>query len=386
MGLPCLSRDLVFELLAKDGAARRGELTLPHGKVQTPVFQAVGTYGTVKAMTPRDLRDCGTQMLLGNTFHLMLRPGDERIRDLGGLHKFMQWDGPILTDSGGFQEFSLGDLRKMTEHSVVFRSPVNGDKVELTPESSIQVQGNLGSDVVMVLDECTAHPATYEQANASMELSMRWAARCKTTFENTQAGSMNPGSKLFGIVQGGMFEDLRSESLQSLKSIEFDGYALGGLSVGESKEDMIRVLNHITPEMPEHKPRYLMGVGTPEDLVRAVGRGVDMFDCVMPTRNGRNGYLFTSTGVVKIRNAQHKNADIALDENCNCYTCSHFSRAYLHHLDRCGEMLGAMLMTQHYLHYYHQLMALLRGSIETGTFLKLAISLQNQWNCDHELV
>ena len=386
MGMPCLSRDLVFELLAKDGAARRGELTLPHGKVQTPVFQAVGTYGTVKAMTPRDLRDCGTQMLLGNTFHLMLRPGDERVRDLGGLHRFMQWDGPILTDSGGFQVFSLGDLRKMTEHSVVFRSPVNGDKVELTPESSIQVQGNLGSDVVMVLDECTAHPATYEQANASMELSMRWAARCKTTFENTQAGSMNPGSKLFGIVQGGMFEDLRSESLQNLQQIEFDGYAIGGLSVGESKEDMIRVLNHITPEMPEHKPRYLMGVGTPEDLVRAVGRGVDMFDCVMPTRNGRNGYLFTSAGVVKIRNAQHRNADVALDENCNCYTCSHFSRAYLHHLDRCGEMLGAMLMTQHNLHYYHQLMAQLRGSIETGTFWNLATSLQNQWNCDHELV
>ena len=386
MEMPCLSRDLVFELLAKDGAARRGELTLPHGKVQTPAFQAVGTYGTVKAMTPRDLRDCGTQMLLGNTFHLMLRPGDERIRDLGGLHKFMQWDGPILTDSGGFQVFSLGDLRKMTEHSVVFRSPVNGDKVELTPESSIQVQGNLGSDVVMVLDECTAHPATYEQANASMALSMRWAARCKTTFENTQAGSMNPGSKLFGIVQGGMFEDLRSESLQNLQQIEFDGYAIGGLSVGESKEDMIRVLNHITPEMPERKPRYLMGVGTPEDLVRAVGRGVDMFDCVMPTRNGRNGYLFTSAGVVKIRNAQHRNADVALDENCNCYTCSHFSRAYLHHLDRCGEMLGAMLMTQHNLHYYHQLMAQLRGSIETGTFQNLATSLQNQWNCDHELV
>ncbi len=386
MGMPCLSRDLVFELLAKDGAARRGELTLPHGKVQTPVFQAVGTYGTVKAMTPRDLRDCGTQMLLGNTFHLMLRPGDERVRDLGGLHRFMQWDGPILTDSGGFQVFSLGDLRKMTEHSVVFRSPVNGDKVELTPESSIQVQGNLGSDVVMVLDECTAHPATYEQANASMELSMRWAARCKTTFENTQAGSMNPGSKLFGIVQGGMFEDLRSESLRNLQQIEFDGYAIGGLSVGESKEEMIRVLDHITPEMPEHKPRYLMGVGTPKDLVRAVGRGVDMFDCVMPTRNGRNGYLFTSAGVVKIRNAQHRNADIALDENCNCYTCSHFSRAYLHHLDRCGEMLGAMLMTQHNLHYYHQLMAQLRGSIETGTFRNLATSLQNQWNCDHELV
>ena len=374
----------MFELLVKDGAARRGELNLPHGKVQTPVFQAVGTYGAVKAMTPEDLRGTGTQMLLGNTFHLMLRPGDERIRDLGGLHEFMQWSAPILTDSGGFQLFSLGDLRKMTEHGVVFRSPVNGDKVELTPESSIRVQGNLGSDVV--LDECTAHPATHAQAKASMELSMRWAARCKTTFEQEQASSMNPGSKLFGIVQGGMFEDLRSESLQNLQQIEFDGYAIGGLSVGESKEDMNRVLGHITPEMPEHKPRYLMGVGTPEDLVRAVGRGVDMFDCVMPTRNGRNGYLFTSTGVVKIRNAKHKNADIALDENCDCYTCSHFSRAYLHHLDRCGEMLGAMLMTRHNLHFYHHLMAQLRGSIETGTFCNLATSLQNQWNCDHELV
>ena len=376
----------MFKLLAQDGAARRGEITLPHGVVQTPVFQAVGTYGTVKAMTPRDLREAGTTMLLGNTFHLMLRPGDERIRDLGGLHEFMHWDAPILTDSGGFQVFSLGDLRKMTEHSVVFRSPVNGDRVELTPESSIRVQGNLGSDVVMVLDECTAHPATHEQAKASMELSMRWAARCKKTFEQERAGSMNPGSKLFGIVQGGMFEDLRSESLRNLEQIEFDGYAIGGLSVGESKEDMVRVLTHITPEMPENKPRYLMGVGTPEDLVRAVGRGVDMFDCVMPTRNGRNGYLFTSLGVVKIRNAKHRDADVPLDENCQCYTCRHFSRAYLHHLDRCGEMLGAMLMTQHNLHYYHRLMAQLRGSIENGTFHNLATSLQNQWNCDHELV
>ena len=315
----------MFEVLTQDGAARRGELTLPHGKVQTPVFQAVGTYGTVKAMTPRDLRDVGTQMLLGNTFHLMLRPGDQRIRDLGGLHEFMHWDGPILTDSGGFQVFSLGDLRKMTEHSVVFRSPVNGDRVELTPESSIQVQGNLGSDVVMVLDECTAHPATHAEAKSSMELSMRWAARCKTTFEKEREGSMNPGSRLFGIVQGGMFEDLRSDSLRGLQDIEFDGYAIGGLSVGESKEDMKRVLTHITPEMPENKPRYLMGVGTPEDLVMAVSRGVDMFDCVMPTRNGRNGYLFTSEGVIKIRNAKHKNSDIALDEHCGCYTCENFS-------------------------------------------------------------
>jgi queuine tRNA-ribosyltransferase len=346
----------------------------------------VGTYGTVKAMTPRDLRESGTQMLLGNTFHLMLRPGDERIRDLGGLHEFMHWDGPILTDSGGFQVFSLGDLRKMTEHSVIFRSPVNGDRVELTPESSIRVQGNLGSDVVMVLDECTAHPATHAEAKASMELSMRWAARCKTTFEQERSGSMNPGSRLFGIVQGGMFEDLRDESLRGLEQIEFDGYAIGGLSVGESKEDMERILTHTTPQMPEHKPRYLMGVGTPQDLVLAVSRGVDMFDCVMPTRNGRNGYLFTSNGVVKIRNAKHKNADEPLDPNCACYTCENFSRAYLHHLDRCGEMLGAMLMTQHNLHYYHNLMAQLRGSIETGTFRNLAESLQNQWNANHESV
>lgn len=376
----------MFELLAQDGAARRGVLALPHGRVQTPVFQAVGTYGTVKAMTPRDLRDVGTQMLLGNTFHLMLRPGDERIRDLGGLHSFMHWDGPILTDSGGFQVFSLGDLRKMTEHSVVFRSPVNGDRVELTPESSIAVQGNLGSDVIMVLDECTAHPATHDEAKASMELSMRWAARCKVTHEAQQASSMNPGSKLFGIVQGGMFEDLRSVSLRGLQDIEFDGYAIGGLSVGESKGDMLRVLNHITPEMPEHKPRYLMGVGTPEDLVRAVACGVDMFDCVMPTRNGRNGYLFTSTGLVKIRNAKHKDADIPLDDQCSCYTCNNFSRAYLNHLDRCGEMLGAMLMTQHNLHFYHNLMAQLRGSIETGTFRSLAKALLNQWNRDNEFV
>lgn len=376
----------MFELLAQDGAARRGVLALPHGRVQTPVFQAVGTYGTVKAMTPRDLRDVGTQMLLGNTFHLMLRPGDERIRDLGGLHSFMHWDGPILTDSGGFQVFSLGDLRKMTEHSVVFRSPVNGDRVELTPESSIAVQGNLGSDVIMVLDECTTHPATHDEAKASMELSMRWAARCKVTHEAQQASSMNPGSKLFGIVQGGMFEDLRSVSLHGLQGIEFDGYAIGGLSVGESKGDMLRVLNHITPEMPEHKPRYLMGVGTPEDLVRAVACGVDMFDCVMPTRNGRNGYLFTSTGVVKIRNAKYKDADIPLDDQCTCYTCNNFSRAYLHHLDRCGEMLGAMLMTQHNLHFYHNLMAQLRGSIETGTFRSLTKALLNQWNSDNEFV
>ena len=370
----------MFELLAKDGAARRGELTLPHGKVQTPVFQAVGTYGTVKAMTPRDLRDCGTQMLLGNTFHLMLRPGDERIRDLGGLHKFMQWDGPILTDSGGFQVFSLGDLRKMTEHSVVFRSPVNGDKVELTPESSIQVQGNLGSDVVMVLDECTAHPATHEQAKASMELSMRWAARCKTTFENTQAGSMNPGSKLFGIVQGGMFEDLRSESLRNLQQIGFDGYAIGGLSVGESKEDMIRVLNHITPEMPEHKPRYLMGVGTPEDLVRAVGRGVDMFDCVMPTRNARNGMLFTAEGIINIKNKKWETDFSPIDPTGYCFADLEYSKAYVRHLFTVNEMLGKQICTLHNLSFYLWLVREARKHILAGDFASWKSKMVSQLN------
>lgn len=337
-------------------------------------------------MTPVDLTATGTQMLLGNTFHLMLRPGDKQIRELGGLHEFMGWSGPILTDSGGFQVFSLGDLRKLDEHGVVFRSPVNGDKVELTPESSIQVQANLGSDVVMVLDECTAHPATLKQAEESMQLSLRWAQRCRSAFDQDREGSANPGAKLFGIVQGGMYENLRQVSLEGLQEVGFDGYAIGGLSVGESKDDMDRVLSALLPHMPEQKPRYLMGVGTPQDLVRGVALGVDMFDCVMPTRNGRNGYVFSHSGVVKIRNAKHKNSQLPIDERCDCYTCKNFSRAYLHHLDRCGEMLGAMLMTQHNLHYYHNLMAQLRGAIETGTFRTLARSLFNDWNNNDESV
>lgn len=376
----------MFELLKTDDTARRGRLQLPHGTVETPVFQPCGTYGSVKGMTPVDLTATGTQMLLGNTFHLMLRPGDKQIRELGGLHEFMGWSGPILTDSGGFQVFSLGDLRKLDEHGVVFRSPVNGDKVELTPESSIQVQANLGSDVVMVFDECTAHPATPKQAEESMQLSLRWAQRCRSAFDQDREGSVNPGAKLFGIVQGGMYENLRQVSLEGLQQVGFDGYAIGGLSVGESKEDMDRVLSALLPHMPEQKPRYLMGVGTPQDLVRGVALGVDMFDCVMPTRNGRNGYVFSHSGVVKIRNAKHKNSQLPIDERCDCYTCKNFTRAYLHHLDRCGEMLGAMLMTQHNLHYYHNLMAQLRGAIETGTFRTLARSLFNDWNNNDESV
>ncbi|MEQ8857760.1 MAG: tRNA guanosine(34) transglycosylase Tgt [Pseudomonadales bacterium] len=363
----------MFELLASDGAARRGRLRTGHGTVETPVFMPCGTYGTVKAMTPAALADVGTQILLGNTFHLMLRPGDERVRDLGGLHRFMNWPGPILTDSGGFQVWSLGELRRISENGVVFRSPVNGDRVELTPEISMRVQRNLGSDVVMVFDECTPHPATEDQARVSMTLSLRWAERCRRAY-----GAGDPGL-LFGIVQGGMFDDLRRESLDGLQRLGFDGYAIGGLSVGESKAEMDAVLRGLLPHMPAERPRYLMGVGTPEDLVRGVALGVDMFDCVMPTRNGRNGYAFTSRGTVKIRNARHRLADQALDPACSCYTCANFSRAYLHHLDRCGEMLGAMLMTHHNLAYYHGLMARLRDSIETGTFRSLIETLQNGW-------
>ena len=333
-----------------------------------------GTYGTVKGMTPESLEVVGTQILLGNTFHLMLRPGDARVANLGGLHRFMGWQHPILTDSGGFQVWSLGDLRKISEDGVLFRSPVNGDRIMLTPERSIEVQANLGADITMSFDECTPYPATVDEARASMDLSTRWAARGKKVFDGSA------GNVLFGIVQGGMHTDLRAEHLAALKDIGFDGYAIGGLSVGEPKEDMARVLEALLPHMSEEQPRYLMGVGTPQDLVLGVSLGVDMFDCVMPTRNGRNGFAFTSTGVVKIRNARHKDADEPLDAECGCSTCSRYSRAYLHHLDRCGEMLGAMLMTHHNLHYYHDLMARLRGSIETGTFRPLIESLEDGWN------
>ncbi|SFN06585.1 tRNA-guanine transglycosylase [Marinobacter pelagius] len=349
-----------FEKITEDGRARRGRLTFPRGAVETPAFMPVGTYGTVKGMLPRDIHEIGAQIILGNTFHLMLRPGTEVVKAHGDLHDFTQWQGPILTDSGGFQVFSLGEMRKITEEGVTFRSPVDGSKVELSPEIAIRVQRDLGSDIVMIFDECTPYPATEKQARESMELSLRWAERSK------QAHEGNPAA-LFGIVQGGMYEGLRDKSLEGLTEIGFDGYAIGGLSVGEPKEDMIRILDHLPPKMPEDKPRYLMGVGRPEDIVEAVRRGVDMFDCVMPTRNARNGYLFTSTGIVKIRNARHRHDTSPLDERCDCYTCQNFSRSYLHHLDKCGEMLGSQLNTIHNLRFYQNLMAGLRGAIEAGT-------------------
>ena len=362
----------MFEVLATDGAARRGRLTTRHGTVETPVFMPCGTYGTVKGMTPRVLDEVGTQILLGNTFHLMLRPGDEAVRALGGLHGFMHWDGPILTDSGGYQVFSLRELRKVAEHGVTFRSPINGDVVELTPEESIDAQHNLGADIVMSFDECTPYPASETEAEASMRLSMAWARRGRDRHADHD-------SLLFGIVQGGMFPGLRDESLAALTAIGFDGYAIGGLSVGEPKEEMDAVLCHIAPAMPADRPRYLMGVGTPADLVRGVSLGIDMFDCVLPTRNARNGYLFTSTGVVKIRNAAHRADPGPVDQECACYACQNFSRAYLHHLDRCGEMLGAMLMTIHNLRYYHDLMARLREAIEAGTLAGLARTVSIGW-------
>ncbi len=349
-----------FEKLGEDGRARRGRLTFPRGTVETPAFMPVGTYGTVKGMLPRDIHEIGAEIILGNTFHLMLRPGTEVVKAHGDLHDFTQWQGPILTDSGGFQVFSLGEMRKITEDCVTFRSPVDGSPVELSPEIAIQVQRDLGSDIVMIFDECTPYPATERQAKDSMELSLRWAQRSKDAHEG------NPAA-LFGIVQGGMYEGLRDLSLEGLTDIGFDGYAIGGLSVGEPKEDMIRILDHLPPKMPEDKPRYLMGVGRPEDIVEAVRRGVDMFDCVMPTRNARNGYLFTSTGIVKIRNARHRHDTSPLDERCDCYTCKNFSRSYLHHLDKCGEMLGSQLNTIHNLRFYQNLMAGLRGAIEAGT-------------------
>ncbi|WP_111640925.1 tRNA guanosine(34) transglycosylase Tgt [Marinimicrobium alkaliphilum] len=348
-----------FELDTTDGRARRGRLRFPRGTVETPAFMPVGTYGTVKAMLPRDIESIGAHIILGNTFHLMLRPGTEVVKAHGDLHDFMQWQGPILTDSGGFQVFSLGKLRKITEEGVTFSSPINGDKIFMDPEVSMQVQRDLGADIVMIFDECTPYPATEREARASMELSLRWAQRSKDAHGDSP-------SALFGIVQGGMYEDLRSESLKGLTEIGFDGYAIGGLSVGEPKEDMIRILDSLPAQMPADKPRYLMGVGKPEDIVEAVRRGVDMFDCVMPTRNARNGHLFTREGVIKIRNAKHKHDTSPLDAHCACYSCANFSRAYLHHLDRCGEMLGAQLNTIHNLHFYQQLMEELRAAIAGG--------------------
>jgi len=348
-----------FQLKNTDGDARRGTLEFERGNVETPAFMPVGTYGTVKGMLPRDIRETGAEIILGNTFHLMLRPGTDIVRAHGDLHDFIGWSGPILTDSGGFQVFSLGDMRKVTEEGVAFRSPVDGSPVFLDPERSMAVQKELGSDIVMIFDECTPYPATEAEARHSMELSLRWAARSKV------AHGDNP-SALFGIIQGGMYEPLRKTSLDGLLEIGFNGYAIGGLSVGEPKDEMKKVISSITPQMPKDAPRYLMGVGTPEDIVEAVRRGIDMFDCVMPTRNARNGHLFTSNGVVRIRNAANKTDTSALDSECDCYTCKNFSRAYLHHLDKCKEMLGAQLNTIHNLHYYQSLMKGLRAAIEQG--------------------
>lgn len=348
-----------FNVSATDGKARRGELTFPRGTVQTPAFMPVGTYGTVKGMLPRDIVEIGAEIILGNTFHLMLRPGTDVVKAHGDLHDFTQWQGPILTDSGGFQVFSLGDMRKITEEGVKFKSPIDGSSVFIDPETSIQVQRDLGSDVVMIFDECTPYPATEKEAYQSMQLSLRWAERSKVAHADSP-------SALFGIVQGGMYENLRNESLAGLEQIGFDGYAIGGLSVGEPKEDMIRILDHLADKLPGDKPRYLMGVGKPADLVEGVRRGIDMFDCVMPTRNARNGHLFTSTGVIKIRNAVHRHDTSPLDAECDCYTCTNFSRGYLHHLEKCGEMLGAQLNTIHNLRYYQTLMAGLREAIAAG--------------------
>ncbi len=392
-----------FSLQKTDGLARRGVVALPHGEVQTPAFMPVGTYGTVKAMSPLELAEIQAHIVLGNTFHLWLRPGLEVIAAHGGLHDFMGWQQPILTDSGGFQVWSLGDLRKISEAGVKFQSPINGDRCFLSPEESMRIQRVLNSDIVMIFDECTPYPASHHDARVSMELSLRWAQRSRDAFDVYQSRTMqetlqmpaitqadsalheeanairqrqhtpstdatSSGNALFGIIQGGMYEDLRDISRQGLEAIGFDGYAIGGLSVGEPKEDMLRILAHTAPQMPVDKPRYLMGVGTPEDLVEAVSYGVDMFDCVMPTRNARNGWLFTQYGDVKIKNASYKDDVRPLDADCGCYTCQHFSRAYLHHLHRVGEILGARLNTIHNLHYYQVLMQGMRAAIEAGQF------------------
>jgi queuine tRNA-ribosyltransferase len=352
-----------FELLKTDGLARRGRMPLAHGVVETPIFMPVGTYGTVKAMAPNELTEIGSQIVLGNTFHLWLRPGTEVIRAHGGLHGFMQWDGPILTDSGGFQVFSLGELRKITEDGVKFSSPIDGAKLFMRPEDSMQIQHALNSDIVMIFDECTPYPANVDQAAKSMRLSLRWAQRSRD--EHDRLGNTNA---LFGIVQGGMYESLRDESLAGLDAIGFDGMAIGGLSVGEPKDDMARILAHTAPRLPAHKPRYLMGVGTPEDLVHGVSQGIDMFDCVMPTRNARNGHLFTRFGDVKIKNARYRSDTAPLDPSCDCYCCRNFSRAYLHHLFRAGEILGSRLNTIHNLRYYLKLVAEMRAAIEDSDF------------------
>ncbi|MGK2889613.1 MAG: tRNA guanosine(34) transglycosylase Tgt [Candidatus Malihini olakiniferum] len=350
-----------YELLQTDGHARRGRLVFERGVVETPAFMPVGTYGTVKSITPEEVKETGTQILLGNAFHLWLRPGQEIMKLHGNLHNFMQWHGPILTDSGGFQVFSLGGISKITEEGVHFLNPINGDAIFLSPEKSMEIQYDLGSDIVMIFDECTPYPADWDYAKRSMEMSLRWAKRSRERFDE-----LNNNNALFGIIQGSVYEDLRDVSVKGLVEIGFDGYAVGGLAVGEPKANMHRILEHVCPQIPADKPRYLMGVGKPEDLVEGMRRGIDMFDCVMPTRNARNGHLFVTDGVVRIRNAVHKDDTHPLDEHCDCYTCRNYSRAYLHHLDRCNEILGMRLKTIHNLLYYQRLMAGLRQAIEQG--------------------
>ncbi|HET7131061.1 MAG TPA: tRNA guanosine(34) transglycosylase Tgt [Gammaproteobacteria bacterium] len=363
-----------FELLARDGGARRGRLAFRRGTIDTPAFMPVGTYGSVKAMTPEELEGLGAQIVLGNTFHLLLRPGIEVIRAHGGLHSFMHWQRPILTDSGGFQVWSLESLRKITEQGVQFRSPVNGDLIELTPERSIEMQHALESDIVMVFDECTPYPAERHAARASMELSLRWAKRSRAAFDELKA-PLGDDAALFGIVQGGVYGDLRRESLAGLREIGFPGYAVGGLAVGETEEERLRVLDTLEPELPAESPRYLMGVGTPADLVKAVARGIDMFDCVIPTRHARNGQLFTSEGTLNIRNSRFQSDLGPLDPRCSCYACRNYSRAYVRHLQQCNEILGARLATIHNLHYYLGLMAQMRAAIEEGRFATFAAEL-----------
>ncbi|WP_405237486.1 tRNA guanosine(34) transglycosylase Tgt [Lentisalinibacter orientalis] len=357
-----------FELLNREGAARRGRLAFRRGTVETPAFMPVGTYGTVKAMTPEEVAGTGAEIILGNTFHLMLRPGPEVVRAHGGLHEFMNWPGPILTDSGGYQVFSLAALRKVSEEGVTFRSPVNGDEIFLGPEGAMAMQQALNSDIAMIFDECTPYPASEREARESMELSLRWAARSRRAFDEPREREPGRGEAVFGIVQGGMYPALREASLAGLVETGFDGYAIGGLSVGESEDERLAVLDAIVQHMPAGRPRYLMGVGTPSDIVKAVARGVDMFDCVIPTRHGRNGYLFTSSGTLKIRNARYAEDLGPLDPECDCYTCTHYSRAYLRHLDKCNEMLGPRLATLHNLHFYQRLMSDIRAALEAGTF------------------
>lgn len=348
-----------FSVKASDGLARRGVMEFPRGQVQTPAFMPVGTYGTVKGLNPQQINEIGADIILGNTFHLMLRPGTDIINRHGDLHEFIGWEKPILTDSGGFQVFSLGDMRKISAEGVKFRSPIDGAEIFLGPESAIEIQHKLGADIIMVFDECTPYPADEKTARESMELSMAWAQRCKQAHGENQAA-------LFGIVQGSMYKNLRDDSVAALKEIEFDGYALGGLSVGEPKTEMLEIVEHSAATLPPDKPRYLMGVGTPGDIVHAVGNGIDMFDCVMPTRNARNAHIFTSHGLLRLRNSRYRDDTLPLDENCSCYTCKNFSRAYLHHLDKCKEILGSQLNTIHNLHFYQQLMAGLREAIEQG--------------------